>query len=145
MMKHVFAAVSAVALFFAVAGCGNVDLTPPGPGEHVVEGVVTLPMAGSLPENTEVTVQVADLSRGVGRGEVLGEQTIANPGKPPVPFRIYYRAEDAVLRRGLNLDVRVSIGGKLAYYTASAHPLTSANVNETHLVEAVPVARGGRQ
>ena len=128
------------------AGCGSVDLTPPSFGDRALEGAVVFQIAGPvMPADTEVIVQVVDMSRGAGRGEVLGEQTIVEPSKPPIPFRIEYRAEDAVLRRGLNIDVRVSIAGKLAYYTASAHPLTSANVNEMHLVEVVPVAHDGRQ
>ncbi len=135
-----FSAVSlSIALVLFSAGCGNLDLTPPGFGDRVAQGSVTFRVAEPLPANAEVIVQVVDKSSNEGRGEVLGEQTIIEPSKPPIPFRIEYRAEDAVLRRGLNIDVRVSIGKKLAYYTASAHPLTSANENEMHLVEVEPV------
>lgn len=124
------------------AGCGNMDLTPPGAGDRVVEGTVVLSHSGPLPENAEVIVQVVDPARG-GRGEVLGEQILRAPGEPPIAFKIEYRAEDPVLRRGLNIDVRISYGKTLAYYTANIHPLTSANENDPHEVVVVP-ATGAR-
>lgn len=129
-------------LVFFGAGCGSVDLTPPSFGDRVVEGTVVLSHSGPLPDNAEVIVQVVDPARG-GRGEVLGEQVIQAPGEPPIPFRIEYRAEDPVLRRGLNIDVRISFGKALAYHTASLHPLTSANEKDPHEVVVVP-ATGAR-
>jgi putative lipoprotein len=140
-MKFIPAICLSLSLAFLAAGCGSVDLTPPGLGDRVVEGAVTFHLPGPMPDDAEVTVKVMDFSKGEGRGEVLGEQTIVNPSKAPVPFRIEYRAEDAVLRRGLSIDARIAFGKKLAYYTASAHPLTSANENEMHLVEVVPSSR----
>ena len=148
-MKTLPALFLSLAMSFLSAGCGSMDLTPPSFGDRALEGAVVFQIAGPvMPADTEVkTTHVGDIEQAgvLARGEVLGEQTIIEPSKPPIPFRIEYRAEDAVLRRGLNIDVRVSIAGKLAYYTASAHPLTSANVNEMHLVEVVPVAHDGRQ
>lgn len=127
-------------LGFFAAGCGNMDLTPPSLGDRVVEGTVVFSHGGPLPGDAEVIVQVVDPARG-GRGEVLGEQIIRRPGEPPIAFRIEYRAEDPVLRRGLNIDVRISFGKTLAYYTASTHPLTSANERDPHEVAVVPAAR----
>ncbi len=72
---------------------------------------------------------------------VLGEytQTLATGTSDPVPFRIEYSAEDAVLRRGLNVEVRVSFGGKLRFRTVNAHVVTLASspFNQTVNVEAV--------
>lgn len=130
---------SLLTLGFLAAGCGNVDLTPPSLGDRVVEGTVVFSHPGALPENVEVIVQVVDPARG-GRGEVLGEQIIKAPGEPPIAFKIEYRAEDPMLRRGLNIDVRISFGKTLAYYTASTHPLTSANERDSHEVVVVPAA-----
>ena len=128
-----------------VAGCNNLDLTGPGSAERVVEGAVVIyPTDVALPPGTEVIVRVLDMTRGEGRGEVLGEETITNPSAAPIPFHIEYRAEDEVLRRRVTIDARVSTGRALRYYTASAHPITLSNVNDKHMVEVAPAGRNNR-
>src|SRR5580704_17784504 len=97
----------------ALSGCGQLDLTPEGDPSRVVTGRVEIGEDVALPEDTVVTLRVEDAS-GIGMPrQVLGSQTIKNPGVAPVPFRVEYRAEDDVLRRGLNIEVRVSMGGKV--------------------------------
>lgn len=118
-----------------VAGCTHLDLTPPGSSDRIVTGVVSNNTNAPLPGDTEVVVRVVDVSRGEARAEVLGDQTIVNPGRMPVPFRIEFSAEDARLRRGINLEARISVGGRLRYTTTLAHPLTLANVPDSHVVE----------
>jgi uncharacterized lipoprotein YbaY len=53
----------------------------------------------------------------------------------PVPFRIEFSADDALLRRGVNLEARISVAGRLRYTTTLAHPLTLANAGDSHVVE----------
>ena len=132
-MKSLALAVFSVSLGWLFSGCAHLDTTPPSSADRVLSGVVD--HAGEdLPPGSEVLVRVMDLSRGEGRGEVLGETTIANPGKMPVPFSIEYRAEDAQLLRTINVEARVSIGGKLHYTTMTAHPLTVGNVKDSHVI-----------
>lgn len=142
-MKFFAAALFLFALVGFTAGCGSLDTKESSFGDRVVEGVITFHLGGTepLPSDTEVIVKVVDMSTGSGRGEVLGEQTIVNPSQSPIPFRIEYRAEDPVLRRGLNIDARISIGGKLAYYTANAHVITASNAKDMHVVELAPLGR----
>ncbi len=125
----------AVFFGFLIAGCDHLDTTPPAPADRILSGVVTNNAQTELPADSEVTVRVLDVSRGESRSEVLGEQTIKNPGRMPVAFRIEYRAEDAILARGVTVDARISVGGRLRYTTASAHPVTLGNVHDSHVVE----------
>ena len=72
--------------------------------------------------------------------EVLGSQTIRNPGVVPVAFRVEYRAEDDVLRRGLNVEVRVAWGGKVRFVNLNAHAVTYGNAADTHRITVNPVS-----
>lgn len=123
------------------ASCSHLDLTPPGSAERVLVGTVSTRSGGELPPNAEVTVRVMDLSSGSGRADVLGEQTITDARTMPVPFRIEYRAEDALLMRNVTVEARISVDGRLSYLTKTAHPLTLANVNDTHRVEVEPAVK----
>lgn len=142
MMKRFLLACAVVSWLGGLAGCASLDTTGPGSAERVLTGVVTNNAGGTeLPPNTEVMVRVVDLARGEGRGEVLGEETIKNPRQMPVPFKIEFRAEDAVLRGSVAIEARISVGGRLRYTTVAGHPVTPGNVNDPHTVE-VELAAG---
>lgn len=136
-MKAFLPALLIVATGVLLGACSHVDLTPPGPTERVLIGVVSNNTNAPLPPDTEVTVRVVDVSGVGGRMQVLGDQVIQNPGAMPVPYRVEFTADDAVLRRGLNLEARISIGGRLRYTTVTAHPITAGNVHDSHVVDVV--------
>ena len=127
---------------FVAAGCSHLDVATSSDPNRVLRGTVA---AGrNLPAGTEVVVRViatdSDETPGAASAEltkraatpgramehVLGEdrQVLAAGTNDPVPFQIEYRAEDALLRHGVNVEARVSIGGQLRYRTISAHMVT---------------------
>ena len=106
----------AVMAAFVLSGCGHLDLSGEGNPMRVLTGQVEFGDAIPLPADASVTVRVVDMSATGLPPQVLGSQTIANPGVAPVQFRVEYRAEDETLRRGLNIEARVSFGGKVQYY-----------------------------
>jgi uncharacterized lipoprotein YbaY len=127
-----------------LGGCGSIDLTPAGNPERVLNGVVSF--NGALPANAEVLVRVIENTRNdpvqprpdlpvtpgvpAERGErVLGEARMDTTRvvQEPVPFKVEFTADDAVLRRGLTVDVRVSYGGKVRMRTINAHIVTLAS------------------
>jgi len=125
-----------IGALLALTSCKQLDLSAPSPADRVLNGVVRTQSAdsGELPSSAEVTIQIVDVSRGANQPEILGEQTIKAPTAWPVPFRIEFRADDALLLRGVGVDARVSVGGKLRYATRTAHPVTVTNVSEQHVV-----------
>ena len=123
----------------ASAGCGQLDLTPEGNPSRVLIGQVDWGDATPLPADATVTVRVVDASKVGMPPDVLGSQTIRNPGVAPVAFRVEYRAEDDVLRHGLNVEVRVSWGGRVRYYNVNGHAVTFGNAADTHRVTVNPV------
>lgn len=141
-----FPFLTAFAFALVGAGCGSIDVSTGGNPERVLNGVVAT--GGGLPAGAEVVVRLISApgahepqrvagsdvpvtTRPVASAveRVLGEQTqtLTSGTAEPVPFRIEYTAEDTVLRRGLNLDVRVSFGGRLQYRTVNAHVVTLAS------------------
>ena len=92
-----------LAAALALAGCGQLDLTPEGDPSRVLTGEVEMGNDVTLPADTVVTVRIVDASVAGMPPQVLGSQTLSNPGVVPVPFRVVYRAEDELLRRGLNI------------------------------------------
>jgi len=102
-------------------------------------GQVELGASEALPTDAVITVRVVDASNPGMPPEVLGSQTIKNPGAAPIGFRVEYRAEDEVLRRGLNIEARVSIGGRVRYYNLSRYAVTLGNASDPHRIYVNPV------
>lgn len=147
----------AVLAAMLAAGCAHIDVAPSGNPERVLRGTVNF--RGAVPGNAEVLVRVIeptsnDAARGtasdqpvrtqagMSQGErVIGEfrGMVPSGALQPLAFEIAYTAEDAVLRRGLNIDVRVSIGGRVRMRTMSAHivTLTTAPYNQEVWVQAI--------
>ncbi|HEY5078797.1 MAG TPA: YbaY family lipoprotein [Opitutaceae bacterium] len=121
------------------AGCGQLDMTPEGDPSRVLVGEVSWGEATALPADATVTVRVVDATKVGMPPEVLGSQTIHNPGATPVAFRVEYRAEDEVLRHGLNVEVRVSWGGSIRYFNMNGHAVTLGNASDTHRITVNPV------
>ncbi len=131
------------ALCFA-AGCGHVDLTPEASRSRVLRGSVLVGQA--LPAGTEILVRIVapagaapaaatDLAvprpQVAGGERILGEfvQTLAAPAAEAVPFQIEFEADDALLRRGVNLEGRVFFNGRVRFRTVNAHAVTANSVH----------------
>ena len=150
----------AAALGAFLSGCGSIDVGASSSPDRVLTGTVNT--GGSLPAGAEIVVRlvasggtndslraapndipVMTRPAGPATEQMLGEQvqTLAAGTADPVPFRLEYRVDDAVLRRGLNLDVRVSFGGKLRFRTINAHVVTLASSPYPQNVALQPVDR----
>lgn len=76
--------------------------------------------------------------------EELGEQVIKHPVVQVDPvskirgvaYRVEYQADDDMLRRGLNIEVRVSYGGRVQLFNSNQYSITLADVKDPHEVEA---------
>lgn len=154
-----FLLVGIVALL-AETGCEQISTTRGGDPERVIAGTVIIPGESPLPADAVVLVRLIDLvaSTPVRRTtandlpvadrpkadpvpQVLGEQTISGGGTSRVAFRIEYRADDTMLRHGLNLEARVSYGGRVRFRTVTFRAVTLGNANDPHFVSVESVAR----
>ena len=151
---------SACAALFTGAGCSSISLTPEGDVERVITGRVNFRSDLVLPADAVVVVRIVDTAAMsqmnhaadkdlplVGRPkadlvpQVLGEQTIQAPAPGPVPFRIAYQASDRLLRHGLNLEARISYGGRVQLRTVEVRVVTLGNATDPHQVSVQTVGR----
>ena len=148
------------AALLAGGGCGHLSTTAGGDTNRVITGTVNFRGDLVLPADAEVIVRLIDASA-VGQArsaankdlpvldrpkveltpQVLGEQTIKAPAAGPVPFRIEYSADDALLRHGLNLEARISYGGRVRLRTVNTRAVTAGNATDRHEVWVEAVAR----
>jgi uncharacterized lipoprotein YbaY len=141
------------AALLAGAGCSHIEITPEGDPNRTVTGTVEFRSELALPPDAVVVVRVVDpagteLMRAVANKdlplgdrvraepvpEVLGEQTITGPTGSSIPFKVAYVADDSLLRHGVNIDARISFGGKVRFRTAVAHVITPGNAEYPHTV-----------
>ena len=146
------------AFAFATAGCGHLDMARESDSNRVLTGTVNVRMDLLPPPDSEVVIRIvepADVTaaptaptRDMVIGErgaherpenVVAEQVIKAPAAMPVPFRIEYRASDASLRRGLNIEARISWGRQLRFRNIESQAITLATADQpqTIWVEAV--------
>jgi len=137
----------------STAGCGHLDLAPQDDSNRVLNGTVAFNGPVALPDDAVVLVRVIDAvpppaaSQAPGDTtlkhpvpppdmppDVLGETTVRNPGTPPIPFQVEYHAEADQLRRGLNVEARVSYGGKVRYYNFNRYAVGSNDYTEPHTI-----------
>jgi uncharacterized lipoprotein YbaY len=126
-------AILAAAAAAVLAGCGHLDTTPEGDPARVLIGAVDIGGA-ALPPGAVVAVRLVVPQAGDAPLRVLGSQTITDPAASPVAFRIEYLAEDALLRRGLNVEARVSWGGRVRYYNMNGYAVTLGNASDPHRI-----------
>ena len=147
-------------MMFVFAGCANIDVTPAGNPDRVLTGTV---LAGaSLPAGAEVVVRLI-ATTGLPATKPTGDLPITTPGSTnnqvvervlgthsqilangtsePVPFQIEYYADDAMLRRGVTLDARISYEGKLRYRSINSHLVTMSASAFRQEIAVQPVAR----
>jgi uncharacterized lipoprotein YbaY len=70
---------------------------------------------------------------------VLGSQTLRAPGDAPADFRVEFMADDETLRLGLNIEARVSFGGRVRYFNRNRYALTPGNASDPHRITVNPI------
>jgi uncharacterized lipoprotein YbaY len=144
----------------AGSGCENISTTPGGDSNRVISGTINFNSELTLPPGTEVLVRLvdtaglaqvrtaaskdlpmADRPRTEPTPQVLAEQIIKPTVSGPVPFRLEYTADDAMLRHGLNIEARISYGGRVRLRTVTSRAITLANAAKPQEVWVEAVAR----
>jgi uncharacterized lipoprotein YbaY len=133
------AAILSAAAVLAFAGCGQLDLTPEGDPGRVLAGRVELGDGAALPAGAMIMVRIVDASNTGMPPLVLGSQTFRAPDSGPIEFRVVYRAEDDLLRRGLNVEARVSFAGKVRYANMNQYAVTLGNAMDQHRITVNPI------
>lgn len=148
-------------VFIALAlslGCSHIDLRPEGDPNRVLTGTVNVRMNLLPPPDSEVLIRITeppDIASGqvsAGKDMVIGEQgtqvrpeqviaeqVIHAPAAMPVPFRIEYHASDAQLRRGLNVEARISWSGRVRFRNVESQAVTLGDAEAPQAIWVDPV------
>jgi uncharacterized lipoprotein YbaY len=146
-----------IALGFG-AGCSHVDLTAEAKRTRVLSG--TLNTGLPLPAGAEVLVRLIAVNRDVpaassgadspaarpgatAKETIIGElvQTLAAPSGTALPFQLEFDADDALLRRGVNLEARIYYNGRVRFRTINAHVVSASSVHFPQTVTLQAVER----
>jgi putative lipoprotein len=121
--RLVFAVVPLLALF--ISACGHLDTTPEPRGDRTLTGTVHFRAQTELPADAKATVRLFDMSNADAPAQVLSEQVISPVTSSPIAFTLDYKAEDLIPPKRVRLDARISVNGKLRYYSASSYSVTT--------------------
>lgn len=136
-------AIPRVLLFLGLllaAGCSYVEITQVGDSDRVLTGKVTYLPPEPVPAGAILSVRVVDSSSITSGPVLLGQQRIAISGEPPFEFRAEYRADDALLRRGVNVEAKILVNGKLRYGNLTAHVVTLGRAAGSQEIMLLPTA-----
>ncbi len=93
-----------------------------------VTGSITYLQKIALPPDALVEVQLLDVSKQDASAEVVGEQTIVNPGQVPIRFSVEYDPSRIDASHTYGIQVRILSGGDLQWRSGSAyHVITNGN------------------
>jgi putative lipoprotein len=133
----------AAAALLAGAGCdhlamGQVDA---GPLNRTVTGTVRVRSEAALPPDAKIAVRVLDTANPALPPQVLGEQELTQAGQPPFAFQVDYKASDAQLEHGLNVEARVSFGGSLRFFTLNQVAIHTDTAHDPQVIWVDPANR----
>jgi uncharacterized lipoprotein YbaY len=124
----------------AGSGCAYMEVTPIGDSDRVMTGKVTYDPAEAVPAGAILSVRIVDLSDQASGPVLLGQQRVAISGTPPFEFRAEYRADDSLLRKGVNVETKILVNGKLRYGNLTAHVVTLNRAASSQEITVFPTA-----
>ena len=116
------------------SGCAYMDVSPVGDDDRVMTGKVTYEPANSVPAGAILSIRIVENSNLAAGPVLLGQQRIPISGPPPFEFRAEYQADDALLRRGVNVEAKVLVNGKLRYTNLTAYIVTLNRSKDGQLI-----------
>jgi uncharacterized lipoprotein YbaY len=134
-----FLASGLVAVATLLSGCGSMEFGGYQNPNRTLTGTVRYDEPQLLPQDAVMIVRLVDNTSNAQLPQIIGTQTINNPGPSPVRYKIDYTASDEQLIHGYNIDVRVSYGGKLKLYNTSQYAVKLDNANTERNVSLSPV------
>ena len=144
-MRRTALAILTICLWLALAACGagegDVDDNQSSTGLAAVAGAIVLGSEASLPDDAQVRVVLADVSRMDVAAQVIAEQTIYGPLRPPIAFRIEYHPDHIDQRMSYAVQARIESRGRLLFVTTEHHPVITRGNPVDIEVRVDPVAR----
>ncbi len=137
-MAPIRCALALALLGIVCTACSHLDLSTAPLGDQVVRGTVDFHPVAPYGK-VSVLVRMVDVTH--SDSVVIGEQTIDTTEKPPVAFKITYTADQIEPPKRVQLDVRVSVDGKLRYYNINSYAVTPMNADREIHIWVEPIGR----
>lgn len=125
----------------ALVGCANVDLNPIPDLNRVVTGTVSFAEPATLPSDAVIVVRVLETSRSDGMSKIIGEQIIRGGGNSPIPYKVEFRAVDALVQRGMNIEARVAYDGRVQLFNAENYAISAADISTPKEIAVEKISR----
>ena len=105
-------------------------------------GRVTYRTRQALPAGAIIEVQLLDVSRADAPAQPLSRTSIVTKGEQvPVPFAVAYDASTIDARRRYVVQATITIAGRVAFRTTTAHPVLTSGGSGTDLEVVVQPVR----
>lgn len=120
----------AATLGVGIAGCAQIEVEEIGGPFRTVSGTAELEASAALPAGSVMLVQVIDRGDAMMGPTVIGQSQEEIEGRSPFAFSVELRVSDeAVLRRGVRLEVQILVDGRLRYRNLADTVISSQNVD----------------
>ena len=143
-MANPIAALAALAVLLAAAVCGDCGADADGGGEGgggaAVSGTISWRGGIALPPGAVAVVQLRDVSLADAPSVLIAEQRIADPGSPPVAFRIGYDPAGIDARRTYAVQAEIRDGDRLLFVNDAAYEVLTGGRPDRADVELAAVA-----
>jgi uncharacterized lipoprotein YbaY len=139
-MKIAPLACALLGLGLLLGGCSYVEISPVEDGDRVMTGKVNYVPADPVPEGAVLSVRIVDNSKSTSGPVLLGQQRIPISGSPPFEFRAEYRADDTLMLRGVNVEAKILVNGKLRYGNLTAYVVTLNRALAAQEIMVMPTA-----
>ncbi|MBA4327971.1 MAG: hypothetical protein C0428_07065 [Polaromonas sp.] len=140
-MKRRIIATAALGLLVLLAGCASGPASQaPGPAAPAVTGLritgsISYLQRVALPPDSDVIVQLRDVSRADAAAVVLAEQRFKTRSQVPLPFELAVDAARIDPRMRYAVAARIEHGGKLLFINDRIYPvLTQGHGRRADLV-----------
>lgn len=139
-MKITPLACVALLLGLFLGGCSHLDISPVGDGDRVMTGKVSYVPADPVPAGAILSIRIVDNSKAESGPVLLGQQRVAISGPPPFEFRAEYRADDTLMRRGVNVEAKILVNGKLRHSNLTSHVVMLHRATDIQEITVMPTA-----
>ena len=140
-MANPIAALAALAVLLAAAVCGDCGADGEGGGGGAaVSGTISWRGGIALPPGAVAVVQLRDVSLADAPSVLIAEQRIADPGSPPIAFRIGYDPAGIDARRTYAVQAEIRDGDRLLFVNDTAYEVLTGGRPDRADMELAAVA-----
>jgi putative lipoprotein len=132
--------VTMVALSFLtlLAGCAHQAQKPP-----VLHGVATCPQAATLPEGSELRLDLSDVTRISYPPLPVASRVIPVTGQGPISFELPYNRHDIDWRKRYELNARIVSGDQVLFVADKPLPVFTNGAPSDNIQVPMKPARAG--